>query len=155
MRSSLQGSGRAPVRPAPAGDFQLETAVKFIPVANFQFAGLIIYQTDADFIQAGRAYCDDATICIGEGLYLDNYVNSTFQSPNYETPYDSGELVYLRLQRQGDAYTFFASPDGSDWTEIGQQQNEMDPLFIGLISAQNTTNPISALFDYFEVTEIQ
>ena len=141
------------LRPAPAGGFQVETAVKIVPVADFQFAGLIIYETDSDFIQAGRAYCDDPGTCIGEGLYLDNYVDSTFQPPNYGTPYDSGELVYLRLQRQNDVYTFFASPDGSEWTEIGQHQNEMDPLFIGLIAAQNTSSPIPALFDYFEVTE--
>jgi len=133
----------------------VETLVKIMPVANFQFAGLIIYQTDDDFIQAGHAYCDDSTICIGEGLYLDNYVDSTFQSPNYATPYNSGELVYLRLQRQGNTYTFFTSPDGDNWTEVGQHQNGMDPLFIGLVAAQNTSTPIPALFDYFEVTEIQ
>jgi len=143
------------LHPAPTGDFQLETAVKIIPVANFQFAGLIIYETDSNFIQAGRAYCDNPTTCIGEGLYLDNYVNSTFQSPNFATPYDSGELVYLRLQRQDDIYTFFASPDKNDWTEIGQHQNKMDPLFIGLIAAQNISSPIPALFDYFEVTEFE
>jgi len=143
------------LRPAPNRDFQLETAVKTVPVADFQFAGLIIYETDTDFIQAGRAYCDDPGICIGEGLYLDNYVNSTFQSPNYGTHYDLGELVYLRLQRQGDTYIFFASPDGNDWTQIGQHQNEMNPLSIGLIAAQNISAPIPALFDYFEVIEIK
>ena len=143
------------LRPAPTGDFQLETAVKIVPVADFQFVGLIIYAADSDFIQAGRAYCDDPGTCIGEGLYLDNFVNSTFQPPNYGTPYNSGELIYLKLQRQGDTYTFFTSPDGSEWTEIGQQQNKMDPLFIGLIAAQNISTPIPALFDYFEVTEVE
>jgi len=141
------------LRPTPTADFQLETAVKIVPVADFQFAGLIIYEADSDFIQAGRAYCDDPTKCIGEGLYLDNYINGTFQSPNYGTPYDAGDLVYLKLQRQGNTYNFFASPDGADWTEIGKQQNEMNPLFIGLIAAQNTANPIQALFDYFEVND--
>jgi len=140
------------LRPAPAGDFQLETALRFVPQANFQFAGLIVYQSDADFVQAGRAYClDSAVTCIGDGLYLDNYVNNTFQSPNFATPYDSGELVHLRLQRTGAAYIFSASPDGINWSEIGQQENGMDPLFIGLIATQNNSGLLPALFDYFEV----
>jgi hypothetical protein len=51
-------------------------------------------------------------------------------------------------------YTFFSSPDGTDWTEIGGQENDMDPLFIGLIAAQNGSNLLPALFDYFEVIEL-
>jgi beta-xylosidase len=142
------------LRPVPGGDFQIETALRFVPTANYQFAGLIVYRSDADFIQAGRAYCVDIETCIGEGLYLDNYANSTFQYPNFATPYDSGELVYLRLQRRNEMYTFFSSPDGTDWTEIGGQENDMDPLFIGLIAAQNGSNLLPALFDYFEVIEL-
>src|SRR5512140_3672064 len=42
------------LRSAPAGDFQIETQIKFSPEDNYQFAGLIIYEADANFIQAGR-----------------------------------------------------------------------------------------------------
>src|SRR5215213_11484173 len=40
------------LRPAPAGNFQIETQMTFSPEDNFQFAGLIIYESDSNFIQA-------------------------------------------------------------------------------------------------------
>lgn len=144
------------LRPAPAGDFQIETSLDFEPVANFQFAGLVVYESDADFLQAGRAFCEGTESCIGSGLYLDHYVSSTFQPPNFATPYDAGKLVYLRLQRKADMYTFFASPDGLNWTEIGQQQSDIDPLQVGLMAAQNNDGvPLPASFDYFMISAVE
>ena len=56
------------LRDAPSGDFQIETKVTIHPQANFQFAGLIIYESPSNLIQAGRAFCDLPEVCLGEGL---------------------------------------------------------------------------------------
>jgi len=138
------------------GDFQIETGLVFQPAANFQFAGLVVYESDSDFLQAGRAFCQGADNCIGDGLYFDTYTNGTFQGTNFATPYDGGNLVHLRLQRRGDVYTFFASPDGLNWTEIGSHQSGVEPERVGLVASQNNDGvPLPARFDYFMLTELQ
>jgi beta-xylosidase len=138
------------------GDFQIETSLVFDPAANFQFAGLMIYESDSDFLQAGRAFCQGGDNCIGDGLYFDRYTAGAFQGPNFAAPYEVGILVHLRLQRRGDAYTFFASADGISWTEIGRHQSDLEPRRVGLVAAQNNEGiPIPARFDYFMLTELR
>ena len=141
------------LRPAPAGNFQIETKVTFSPKANFQFAGLIIYESPPNLIQAGRAFCDLPDVCVGDGLYVDYYNNGSFVTPNFAAPYTESE-VYLRLIRQGDTYTFQSSSDGSEWILRGGTVSTMNPLQIGLAAGQNTTGLIPALFDYFEVRSL-
>ena len=144
------------LRLAPAGDFQIEASLEFEPVANFQFAGLVVYQSDVDFLQAGHAYCQPSGTCIGSGLYFDNYSRNTVQSSNLAASYEGGELIYLRLQRKGHIYTFFSSLDGINWTEMGQHQNGLESLLVGLVADQNNDGlPISARFGYFQITELR
>ncbi|MEO5886048.1 MAG: hypothetical protein ABIQ77_00150, partial [Anaerolineales bacterium] len=40
------------LRAAPGGNFQMETRITFSPKTDFQFAGLIIYESPANLIQA-------------------------------------------------------------------------------------------------------
>jgi beta-xylosidase len=144
------------LRPAPEGDFQIETSLGFEPQANFQFAGLVVYQSDSDFLQAGRAFCEGTDICLGDGLYFDKYRQNTSEPPNFATPYEGGASVHLRLQREGDSYTFFASPDGVNWTEIGSHQSDIEPLQVGLMASQNNDGvPLSARFDYFMISGLE
>ena len=144
------------LRLAPAEDFQIEASLEFEPVANFQFAGLVVYQSDVDFLQAGRAYCQPSGTCIGSGLYFDNYSRNKIQSSNLAAPYEAGKLIYLRLQRKGDTYTFFTSQDGISWTEMGQHQNGLEPLLVGLVADQNNDGlPIPAHFGYFQITRLE
>lgn len=141
------------LRAAPTGNFQIETKVTFSPKADFQFAGLIIYESPPNLIQAGRAFCDLADVCVGEGLYVDYYNNGSFVTPNFAAAYTERE-VYLRLIRQGDTYAFQSGSDGSEWIPRGGTVSSMNPLQIGLVAGQNTTVLIPALFDYFEVRSL-
>lgn len=141
------------LRDAPPGDFQIETKVTFRPEANYQFAGLIVYESPSNLIQAGRAFCDAADVCAGEGLYVDHYLDGNFIAPNFAAAFTENE-VYLRLLRQGDTYTFETSSDGSQWTERGQSVSQVSPLQIGLVAGQNTAEVVPALFDYFAVSSI-
>src|SRR5215208_214706 len=139
------------LRPAPAGDFQIEAQITFRPEDNFQFAGLIIYESDSDFIQAGRSYCRTYE-CIGEGLYMDYYKKGVVVKPDFGQLYKEIDPVRLRLSRRGDTYTFEASTDGKIWFIIGSHTSDIQPLQIGLVTGQNLRGKVlPALFDYFEV----
>ena len=142
------------LRPAPAGNFQIETQITFKPTDNFQFAGLIIYQSDSNFIQAGREYCN-AVGCVGEGLYMDYYGKGVVVKPDFGPTPKEIDLILLRLNRRGNTYTFEASTDGKVWFIIGSHTSDMDPLQIGLTTGQRLKgNSLSATFDYFEVRSL-
>ena len=141
------------LRQAPTGNFQIETKVTFRPNVDFQFAGLIVYESAPNLIQAGRAFCDLPDVCVGEGLYVDYYNNGNFVTPNFAASYTDSD-VYLRLLRQGDTYTFQSSSNGSEWILRGGTVSTMNPLQIGLVAGQNTVELIPAQFDYFEVRSL-
>jgi beta-xylosidase len=141
------------LRQAPLGNFQIETKVIFRPVADYQFAGLIIYESAPNIVQAGRAFCAPSEVCVGEGLYVDYYNNGNFVTPNFAAAYTDSE-TYLRLLRQGDTYTFQSSSNGREWILRGGTVSTMNPLQIGLVAGQNTVGLIPALFDYFEVRSL-
>jgi beta-xylosidase len=141
------------LRTAPAGNFQIETKVTFSPVANYQIAGLIIYESPQNIVQAGRAFCDLPDTCVGDGLYVDYYQDGNFVTPNYAAPYPESQ-VYLRLMRQSDTYTFQSSSNGSQWILRGGTVSTMNPLQVGLVAGQNTSSVIPAQFDYFEIRSL-
>ena len=142
------------LRPAPLRNFQIETQMTFSPEDNFQFAGLIIYESDSNFIQAGRGYCRSFE-CVGEGLYMNYYKKGVVVKPNFGQPYKEIGPILLRLSRRGDTYTFESSIDGKVWFIIGSHTSDMNPLQIGLVTGQRLKgNSISATFDYFEVRSL-
>ncbi len=142
------------LRSAPKGDFQIETQIKFSPSDNYQFAGLIIYESDANFIQAGRGYCRTYE-CIGEGLYMNYYQKGKEVMPNFGQVYRDLKPIQLRLSRKGDNYTFEASTDGKVWFIVGSHTSSIQPLKVGLVAGQKMTGEIlPAVFDYFEVRSL-
>jgi len=142
------------LRPAPAGDFQIETQISFNPEDNFQFAGLILYESNANFIQAGRGYCKSSA-CVGEGLYMNYYKKGAAVKPDFGQAYKDSKPISLRLSRKGENYTFEASTDGKVWFIIGSHTSDIDPLQIGLTTGQRVKgSTLSAAFDYFEVRSL-
>jgi beta-xylosidase len=142
------------LRDAPAGNFQLETAVRFTPKGNFQFAGLLVYQDNLDNIAFGRAYCNVGA-CVGDGLYMDITNGGAFNPENFATKAPDADVLYLRLRRVGDAFTGLFSEDGENWTAVGIHHGSWAPLFVGLL-AGNAVNsvPGPAQFDYFTMTAL-
>jgi beta-xylosidase len=142
------------LRPAPEGNFQIETQMTFRPTHDFVFAGLIIYENDLNFIQAGRGFCH-LTGCIGEGLYMYRYKNGAVRKPDFGQPYREIDPILLRLSRRENTYTFEASTDGKVWFLIGSHTSEINPLQIGLIAGQRMRGELlSAAFDYFEIRSL-
>lgn len=139
------------LRPAPDGNFQIQTQLAFRPAQNFQFAGLIIYEDDSNFIQAGRAYCSSVD-CVGAGLYMDNYQKGVVVEPDFGQSYGDLHPILLRLSRRGDTYSFEVSTNGKVWFLIGSHTSDMNPLQVGLVTGQRLRGGIlPALFEYFEV----
>lgn len=142
------------LRPAPRGNFQIETQITYRPNRNFQFAGLIIYENDSNFIQAGRAYCSSVG-CVGAGLYMDHYQKGTIVKPDFGQSFRDIDPLLLRLSRKEDTYTFEASTDGKVWFIIGSHVSEMQPLQVGLVTGQRLRgDDLPATFEYFEVRSL-
>ena len=142
------------LRQAPQGNFQIETQLTFRPTHDFVFAGLIVYQDDLNFVQAGRGFCH-STGCIGEGLYMYAYEKGRVLKPDFGQPHREIDPLLLRLSRLENIYTFEASTDGKVWFMIGSHTSEMNPLQIGLVAGQRMRGEIlSAAFDYFEVRSL-
>ena len=135
------------VRNAPTGDFEITTSLQFAPTSNYQVAGIIVFQDQSNALQFGRAFCDVPGACVGDGIYFDNFENGSVMGSNYRTAY-RGEVVYLRLQRTGNAYSGYFSENGEQWTKVGEHVRDFSQVRVGLIAAQAPT-PIPALFDYF------
>ncbi len=137
------------LREAPEGDFEITTLLRFTPTSNFQFAGFLIFQDKANALQFGRAYCDLADTCVGDGIYFDN-IQDGFIQENHKTSINGSE-IHLRLKRVGNSYTGYYSEDGENWTSIGEHVREFSKIQIGLIAAQ-APDQLPAAFDYFWLT---
>ncbi|MBI5840435.1 MAG: DUF1349 domain-containing protein [Chloroflexi bacterium] len=140
------------LRAAPAGNFQIETAMLFRPVENFQFAGIIVYESPLNYLQVGRGYCQGDPKCIGRGFYMEYYENKKSMPPNIALPYDKNTLLYMRLTREGDKYTFDASADGQIWYFVAERTASFEPLQVGLMAGQNEGSPVVADFSFFQVS---
>jgi beta-xylosidase len=147
------------LRHAPEGDFEISTRVLFTPYANFQMAGLVIYQDDKNalYTHRGMCYIPGAThVCIGNGIYFNLYnrdegvseegyqIGSSFPTKTIEK-----SEAYLRLTREGRTYTAYYSDDGETWVTIGRHESDLFPFYVGLLAIGAQTNPADADFDYF------
>jgi len=141
------------LREAPAGDFEISTALHFAPTSNYQAAGLVVFQDQGDVLQLSRAFCDIVNSCTGDGVYFDNFENGSVTGSNFNTPFQ-GEIIYLRLRREGNTYTGYYSTDGENWTMLGTHTRDFSPIRVGLVAAQASAQ-IPAIFDYFSMNTIQ
>jgi serine/threonine protein kinase len=137
------------LRNPPEGDFEVTTLLRFSPTSNFQFAGILVFQDKGNALQFGRAFCDLADTCVGDGIYFDHFQDGFIQS-NHKAPINGSE-IHLRLQRVGNTYTGYYSQDGENWTSIGEHMREFSQIQIGLMAAQ-AAEQIPARFDYFRLT---
>ena len=142
------------LRPAPDGNFQIETQITFRPTRNYQFAGLILYEDNRTFLQAGRSYCS-STGCVGAGLYMNYYENGKIVEPDFRQPYGEIDPLLLRLSRQGNTYNFEASTDGKIWFLIGSHTSTMNPIQVGLVTGQRLRGEnLPATFEFFEIRSL-
>jgi beta-xylosidase len=143
-----------PLRPAPAGNYELATLIDFTPISDFQLAGLFIYQDDDNMLKFGRAFCSSAGQCVGNGVYFDSYINGAFTGSNFATSTTNPSRLYLRLQKADNVFRGFFSEDGENWTMIGQHTNDLISTGVGLFAGQSCEGSVPADFDYFMITNL-
>lgn len=141
------------LRQAPEGNFELETILKFKPISDYQIAGLLIYESAANFVQFGRAFCD-APQCANDGFYMDMVVGGSMIPESFAVSAPATDTVYLRLRREGNTYTTYTSQDGQQWKLIGAHQSQMKPMFVGLVAGQGYAGSQPAQFDYFVINAL-
>lgn len=140
------------LRAAPEGDFQAETHLVFFPNGKDQFAGLILFESNKNFIQAGYSYCKQLFSCDGRGLYLDIYKNGELQLPRNASKFQN-DNIFLRIVRKGETIYFIVSEDRKIWFQTNSYTTNMGISKIGIVTGQNLVEePASAIFDYFLVT---
>lgn len=141
------------VRDAPEGNFEISTYIKFQPFSSFQFAGLLVYQSQGNALQFGRSYakCPIQAVCKGNGIYFDIVEGGAGGKPNHSTTVSNEKEAYLRLTRENTTYSGYYSENGKDWVLIGKHESNIKPVKIGLIASQAYEEATIADFDYFEV----
>ena len=148
-----EGLANLLLRPAPDGDFDLQTHIVFLPLRDYDFAGLIVYQSRDAYLEAGRGMCRRDPGCVGDGIYMDQYSLGRPQSGGLWLAHKHGDQLFLRLQRRGRDYTLLASADGAVWSPIGTRQSDIKPAYVGLFAGQSRDGKDTALFDYFEIRQ--
>jgi regulation of enolase protein 1 (concanavalin A-like superfamily) len=136
---------------AIAGDFQIETKVKFDPRASYQGAGLIVYSNDNNYLRLERAF---GGVGGGEsGIRLDVRKDAEYQP--LTTPDDiptEAKQVELKILRKGKQIFAFWRPDeDAEWKSAGEFLSDYpDSVQIGVIGC-NTAAPITAEFAYINL----
>ncbi|TVY07487.1 Ig-like domain-containing protein [Paenibacillus cremeus] len=99
------------LRDPGASDFTISTKLNFNAAANFEWAGLIVYQDDGNLISLGRDYSGSKQIRFSQ------VKNSAQTDKNYADVVNSvtGD-VYLKIVKTGAQYKGYYSSDGSSWT---------------------------------------
>lgn len=137
------------LRPAPVGDFSLETMTVFWYQLNadYQQGGLIIYQDDDNYIRLGHVFRD------GMRTELEAEINGVVQQRSDAWVMEG---IRLRIERRGNTYTAAYSASGVNWTPLGQPITVDWPdtkMGLAAYAAPPATDLPSAAFNWFRVTD--
>jgi regulation of enolase protein 1 (concanavalin A-like superfamily) len=135
---------------APAvTQFEILTEIDFMPVANYQQAGIVVWQDDDNFVQVNYQYADHAEV----EIYVEQ--NNDGHAYFFQIP-SAPSYIVLKLQRYETVYTAYYSADnGSSWQIVGQFYDvTLTPAKIGLTAySASAATGIDALFMNFAVNE--
>ena len=137
-------------------DFQIDVRLFFQPTENFHEAGIAIYKDPSNYVLLGRAFCGrENAACVGDGVYIEHEYCGEMQDDPAPVPWQ-GDVVCLRVRKQGTTYEFFASEDGESWTDIGTIHGfSIAPTAVGLYAySELDVDPIPADFDYFRIAPV-
>lgn len=134
----------------PRGDYTMSTKLTFDPVADGQEAGIIMYLDDDNYIYLSRAGTASGTEL--------RAVNEVMGSATVHSSLDSfNSTMYLKLDKDGDQYSLYASSDGVNWgTVIHAFTREFErqlgqKLTMGVFAHSGTgTLEAEAAFDWIE-----
>lgn len=133
------------LQPAPAGDFTLETKVDMDTARQNEQAFLVLWNNQDDYLTFAAADNKFAIAQEAKGK-----VNTRLREKKLAWP------LHLRLQRSGNAVTFSASEDGTNWHQVDFEADisnlDVRDVGIGAWSPGENRGTI-ARFDWFRVTQ--
>lgn len=152
------------LRPA-SGDFILETKLEFDPRRAQQFAGLLVYEDDANALAFGLVYVSGARgefrgvamLGVTDGVASASRPTAFYDEDSAENP----NVVYLRLLRSGDQFVAGYSEDGLSYTDIGTLTTVLSrDVNVGFAAANGDFTDcgtdcdvsIPAEFDYYQLS---
>jgi len=141
--------------PAPEGNFQIETRLNFPTSERAHFAGLLLYESEKNFIQAGHAYCIPINRCVGDGIYLEEFNQGKVLTTPYVAQTYNGDSISLRLVYKDGVMNFLTSPNGLAWYRIKESAVGFNILQVGLVASQNFEKPAAVTFDYFQIKSLK
>lgn len=130
---------------APHGNYRITTKVSIEPTANFQGAGIFVYQDDNNYLKVSRRFGN------GQKVTFRQEINGEIYSFDDEV---TASTVYLRLSRDGDAYVGMYSLDGVTWSYLGQYNQSMTNPKIGIGSENGPSEiEIASDYDFFQLDD--
>ena len=141
------------LRNVPQGDFMMETSINFSAREADQFAGIVLLESEKDFLQSGLGYCAEAVGCIQHAFYVDSYENGHLTLPREFLTFEDNIVAIQMVVRDGNLQ-IFTSPNGLVWYRTNfQRQLTFKPQKVGLFTGQNTSSGlIPATFAYFVIS---
>jgi YD repeat-containing protein len=126
----------------------------FSAASSYGSAGVMIRET----LATGSTHGDVDRTDLGQGSYFCNLTYRT--TTNGSTSNQQGPVVqtlpyWLKVVRNGNAFTGFTSPDGVNWTQDGATQtiSMATNVYIGFVLSSGTTSALAtATFDNVSVT---
>lgn len=131
-----------------ASDYDVYTTVRFdpsLPSANGQQTGIIIYQDDNNYIEAGIGY--------NGGDKAIFKIESDNEPVSFEEDMTTTTYVDLRVNKSGDNFKFFYKDHStSDWIEHGTIINKnLGVEKVGFISYADTAADLVVYYDNFSI----
>lgn len=134
----------------PDGDFMITVHMIAKPIANFQAAGIYIYEDIDNYVTIKRGYCD---LCDtgGGGFYMDYKISGGLG--NYQVKTNNTD-VYLRLVSQNDAIAGFYATEPDQWIRLGRFGNyfQFKRVGIGVSNCHSHGSDVVGQYDYFEIS---
>jgi|GEM_PF-2718048 len=130
--------------------FSVEVEMNFDPRADYEHAGVgVLDPSSGEWVRLSRAYDTHALedeLDIANSVYVMEKKNEEVLKYNHANFVDTKS--FLRIDRQGDEFTFYYSQKGEDWIELDKRVRSDfgDKLQVYLFVYSTNPNPIKAVF---------
>lgn len=133
---------------AANGDLEIEAKFDSPVTQRFQEQGLMV-----ESIGGGWLRFDVFSDGISTQLFSGTVTAEGVQTPRLTQIIPSVFPIWLRVLRQGDAWTASYSFDGQDWTAAGSFTHPMSVSLVGVFAGNDGLDPAhTAVVDYFQAT---
>lgn len=154
LLTSANNNKNVLLRHAPPGNYAISTQVQFRPTAEYQSAGLLVYQDDDNYLWVGREYDSE----IGNAIYFVQEQAGAVIGKNYAVVVPEEGKAFLKIERTNKRYVGFYSADGTHWLKLGKHVvgDSFSPK-VGLLAGNGDKGApaTNANFNFFHIVSLQ